>query len=130
MNIEQQQLVWQSRAGNRGIGSTLEGRLFVIGVSAAMVLGCSSAFAADPSPCPVAGDAVITNVLVSIRQKYDVPAICAARVTSQGLSAFGVAGVRKRGTTVPATLDDLWHLGSDTKAMTAMLLATFVEELR
>jgi CubicO group peptidase (beta-lactamase class C family) len=40
----------------------------------------------------------------------------------------GVTGVRKRGTTIPVTIDDLWHLGSDTKAMTATLAGTFVAE--
>lgn len=79
---------------------------------------------------PASGDAAVTNLLVAIRQKHDVPAISAAMVTRQGLSAVGVAGVRKRGTEVPATLDDLWHLGSDTKAMTAMLVARLVEQKR
>ena len=39
-----------------------------------------------------------------------------------------VVGVRKRDTDVRATLDDLWLLGSTTKAMTATLVATFVEQ--
>ncbi len=80
--------------------------------------------------CPAAGDAVVTNLLVPIRQEHDVPAISAAIVTSKGVTAIGAAGVRKRGAEVPATLDDLWHLGSDTKAMTATLLARLVEQGR
>jgi CubicO group peptidase (beta-lactamase class C family) len=80
--------------------------------------------------CPAFGDASVTNLLVPIRQKQDVPAICAVLVTSKGVVAQGVAGVRKRGTDIPATLDDLWHLGSDTKAMTATLIARLVERGR
>ncbi len=80
--------------------------------------------------CPACGDAEVTNRLVSIRQKHEVPAISAAVVTSEGLTTVGVAGVRKRGTEVPATRDDLWHLGSDTKAMTATLVAKLVEQGR
>jgi CubicO group peptidase (beta-lactamase class C family) len=80
--------------------------------------------------CPTGGDAIVTNLLVPIRPKHDVPALTAALVTSKGITVVGVAGVRKRGTEVPATLDDLWHLGSDTKAMTATLVAKLVEQGR
>lgn len=77
---------------------------------------------------PAAGDPAVTNLLVAIQQKHSVPAISAAIVTSQGLTTVGVAGVRKRGADAAATLDDLWHLGSDTKAMTATLVAKLVEQ--
>jgi CubicO group peptidase (beta-lactamase class C family) len=85
---------------------------------------------ANAKACPASGDVAVTRLLVSIRQKHDVPAICAAIVTSKGLTAVGVAGVRKRGKDVPATLGDLWHLGSDTKAMTATLVARLIEQNR
>jgi CubicO group peptidase (beta-lactamase class C family) len=80
--------------------------------------------------CPASGDAAVTNFLVAIRQKHDIPAICAALVTSKGIAVLGVAGVRKRGTDVAASADDLWHLGSDTKAVTATLVARLVEQQR
>ncbi|HEY9175203.1 MAG TPA: serine hydrolase domain-containing protein [Verrucomicrobiae bacterium] len=80
--------------------------------------------------CPATGDPAATNLLVAIRQKHDVPAIAAALVTSRDIRVVGVAGVRKRGTDVPATLNDLWHLGSETKAMTATLVARLVEQKR
>ena len=80
--------------------------------------------------CPTAGDAAVTALLVPIRRKYDVPAMAAALVTGQGLRSVGVVGVRKRGTEIAATLDDQWHLGSDTKAMTATLIARLVEQGR
>jgi CubicO group peptidase (beta-lactamase class C family) len=78
--------------------------------------------------CPAAGDPAVTNLLVTIREKYHVPAIAAARVTSKGLLTAGVVGTRKQGTEVAASLDDRWHLGSDTKAMTATLVAKLVEK--
>ncbi len=77
--------------------------------------------------CPVIGDSVVTQALVQIRQKYNVPALAVAVVTSDGLKYSGVAGVRKRGTEVPVALADLWHLGSDGKAMTGTLVARMVE---
>lgn len=72
----------------------------------------------------------VSNVLARIRQKHDVPAIAAAVVTSRGLEVAAVVGVRKRGSDVPAIPDDLWHLGSETKAMTATLVARLVEQGR
>lgn len=76
----------------------------------------------------VAGDEVVTRVLKPIREKSDVPAIAAAVVTSAGIQFVGAVGVRKRGSDIPITLDDLWHLGSDTKAMTSTLIAKLVEQ--
>lgn len=76
---------------------------------------------------PVA-DRKINVLLKQVQKKYDVPAIAGAIVTSEGLEAFGVAGVRKRGTRSRATPNDRWHLGSNTKAMTATLVAELVEQ--
>jgi CubicO group peptidase (beta-lactamase class C family) len=42
--------------------------------------------------------------------------------------AVGAVGTRRAGEKIPVTVDDRFHLGSDTKAMTSLLAATFVEE--
>jgi len=75
----------------------------------------------------VAGDEAVTRALKPIREKSDVPAITATVVTSDGIQFVGAVGVRKRGTEIPVTLEDRWHLGSDTKAMTSTLIAKLVE---
>jgi CubicO group peptidase (beta-lactamase class C family) len=77
--------------------------------------------------CPVAGDEAVTQELKPIRQKFNVPGMAAAVVTSEGIKLVGAVGVRKRGTETPVTLSDLWHLGSDGKAMTSTLIARLVE---
>ncbi len=77
--------------------------------------------------CPVDGDPAVTDVLKPIRQKYRIPALGGAVVTSEGLDVYGVVGTRKRGSDVPATLHDKWHVGSCTKAMTAALVGRLVE---
>ena len=77
--------------------------------------------------CPLVGDEAVTSALKPIRQKFGVPAMAALVVTSQGVQFAGAVGVRKRDTEIPVTLADEWHLGSDTKAMTATLLARLVE---
>jgi CubicO group peptidase (beta-lactamase class C family) len=100
----------------------LRGVKLTLAVVAAAVFG-----AAGAEVCPVAGDEKLSAALRELRQKYDVPAIAGAFVTSKGLERCAVAGVRKRGTAVAVTTNDLWHLGSDTKAMTATLAAVLVE---
>jgi CubicO group peptidase (beta-lactamase class C family) len=95
-----------------------------------LLLGsAASAADADPkAPCPAFGDETITRLLTPIRNKHNVPAMAAAIVTSRGLQKIGAVGVRKAGTQVSVSLDDKWHLGSDTKAMTATLVACLVEK--
>ena len=80
-----------------------------------------------PTFCPMAGDTNVTQLLKPIRQKFNMPAMAAAVVTSDSIKFVGAVGVRKRGTEVPVTLDDLWHLGSDGKIMTSTLIARMVE---
>ena len=66
--------------------------------------------------------------LDSIRKARNVPALGAAFIRGDGSVTSAVVGVRKRGTDVRATTEDKWPLASNTKAMTATLLATFVEQ--
>jgi CubicO group peptidase (beta-lactamase class C family) len=83
----------------------------------------------DPPPafCPAVGDEAVTGALKPILQKFNLPAMAAAVVTDDGIKFAGAVGVRKRGTDIPVGLDDLWHLGSDEKAMTATLIARLVQ---
>jgi CubicO group peptidase (beta-lactamase class C family) len=80
--------------------------------------------AAGPAPGPPS----LASALTEIRARYDLPALAGAIVTTDGLAEEAAVGVRKRGTRVPVTLADVWSLGSDTKAMTAFLVGTFVAE--
>lgn len=73
------------------------------------------------------GDSAVVKLLEPIRQSHKLPALGAALITSKGVVTSGVTGVRKRDTQIAATVDDLWHLGSDTKAMTATVIASLVE---
>lgn len=69
----------------------------------------------------------MAGLLEPLLRQHDLPALAAAVVTSRGLEASGAVGVRKRGTEVGVSTNDLWHLGSDTKAMTATLVGKWVE---
>ncbi len=67
-------------------------------------------------------------VLKPIVEKYKVPGMVAAIIEGDQVVAVGAAGVRKLGGEEPFTTDDQIHIGSDTKAMTATLIAMLVEE--
>ena len=55
------------------------------------------------------------------------PGLGGAVVDADGLRAIGVAGARRLNGTELIGIDDRWHLGSNTKALTATLYALFVE---
>jgi len=80
------------------------------------------------NPLKADPNAPLDQALETIRAKYKVPALAGAIFTTDKLVEFAAVGARKVGTTVPVTADDLWHLGSDTKMMTAMLAGTYVAE--
>ncbi len=59
--------------------------------------------------------------------RYNLPAVAAAIVLNGQTVAAGAVGTRRVGTDIPVTPRDRFHIGSDTKAMTALLAAVFVE---
>jgi CubicO group peptidase (beta-lactamase class C family) len=59
--------------------------------------------------------------------KHGLPAVAAAVTVGGKVVAAGAAGTRKAGAKLPVTVNDRFHLGSDTKAMTALLAAMLVE---
>jgi D-alanyl-D-alanine carboxypeptidase len=58
------------------------------------------------------------------------PALAGGVVTREGLVWSGVRGKRRADADEAATLEDRWHLGSNTKAMTAAVFARLVEQGR
>jgi CubicO group peptidase (beta-lactamase class C family) len=95
-----------------------------------LLLGFSGCAGEPVGPAPAAGDPALIALLEPIRQQHKLPALAAAVVTRQGLETLAVTGYRRRDRAVPATTNDLWHLGSNTKAMTAVLAGRLVERGR
>lgn len=69
----------------------------------------------------------LNDSLTEILEQHDVPSLAAAVVFGGEIHAAGAVGVRKRGDDTPVTVDDKYHIGSCTKAMTATLAGIFVE---
>ena len=77
---------------------------------------------------PVDGDASLSTIAANAVRTHRVPALGIAVVTATGPVVVGVAGYRRRGSTQAVLRDDLWHLGSCTKMMTAALIGRLIDE--
>jgi CubicO group peptidase (beta-lactamase class C family) len=69
----------------------------------------------------------VSQLLEPIRANRDVPALAAAAMKGGELVSVGATGLRRLGGTNKVTVDDLWHIGSCTKSMTASVAAMLVE---
>ena len=69
----------------------------------------------------------ISSTIQSIRGRYDLPGLGAAIVNGERIMALGTTGKRRADAPGKVGDADPWHLGSDTKAMTATLVAVQVE---
>lgn len=67
-------------------------------------------------------------LLEDVRAKHNVPALAALVLKDGVVVAEGAAGEREYGSGVGVTLDDLWHIGSNTKAMTAFLAQRLIDQ--
>lgn len=110
-----------ARIGRRSFNSAL---LLAVG---------SSLTAARPSRAAERGAAGAADDLAAklrpVRERAGLPAMGAVVVRGGGRAvALGVEGVRRAGGTEKVTPADRWHIGSNTKSMTATLCAMLVEE--
>ncbi|MDB5350447.1 MAG: penicillin-binding protein beta-lactamase class [Planctomycetota bacterium] len=76
---------------------------------------------------PGEGDDAIVSALKSLKQA-DVPGLTAAIAIPGKPTRTGATGIRKAGSPEGFGSHDLVHLGSCTKAMTATMIATLVEQ--
>lgn len=70
----------------------------------------------------------LDSILGPHLSRYNLPAIAAAVVQDGKVLAADAIGTRRAGAKIPVTINDRFHIGSDTKAMTALLAAIMVEE--
>jgi CubicO group peptidase (beta-lactamase class C family) len=116
-------------AGNVvGVIVLLAGAAWACGFDAAAAASSPAPVAASPAPAPASGELDLGPALAPIREKHHVPALAAALVEGDKVTAIGAVGVRSRSRAEPVTTEDLFHLGSCTKAMTATLIGAMVEE--
>ena len=78
----------------------------------------------------VAEQQSLNSVLERVTVKYGLPALAAAVAKDGRIVAIGAVGTRLLGVDIPVTVTDRFHLGSDTKAMTATLAGTLIDKGR
>lgn len=100
-------------------------------------VACGSSSPGDPDAGRATIDAMalvdagiheLTAALEDIRATRDIPALAAALVDNDGVVDIAATGTRVRGGTEAVTTADPFHLGSNTKAMTATLAAMLVDD--
>lgn len=69
----------------------------------------------------------INAVLQPYLARYGLPALAAAVVRDGRIVAAGAVGTRRADRDIPVRIEDRFHIGSDTKAMTSLLAGMLVE---
>ena len=94
----------------------------LLGLAAAILGGRGARAGDDP------GEDVVARALGKARDRAKLPGMAGAIVRLGEPTRVEAVGVRKDGSPEPFTSGDLIHLGSCTKAMTATMIASLVEE--
>jgi CubicO group peptidase (beta-lactamase class C family) len=83
-----------------------------------------------PSPIEpgVVGDGRLFELVETIRDRHNLPALGAIIVAEGQIAEQSVSGVRSISSNVSVTTSDRWHIASVAKAMTATLAAIMVEQ--
>lgn len=94
-----------------------------------LAAAAAAVFALAPlSPARAAEPVDLSSRLEPLLAGTDVPGLATLIIRDGAVAGQGVAGVRDLESRVPATIDDVWHLGSDGKAITATVIARLVEQ--
>jgi CubicO group peptidase (beta-lactamase class C family) len=96
---------------------------FSIGILAGSALLAVSATVSAATPTTN-----MSQVLEDIRKKHDLPALAVVVVKNGAICSRAAVGVRKWGDPAPVTTNDVFHIGSCTKSMTATLTAMLIED--
>lgn len=97
-----------------------------------LILVILMALRPKPTPFDVANLTIenrpLCEILADVHQQSGAPAMAIMTANSAGVTQICVAGVRANGDSALLTKDDVWHLGSNSKAMTAALIGRYVSD--
>lgn len=83
--------------------------------------------AGQPTPIAITATRDLHDLLLPIRDKTSIPALAGVAIKDGQIIAQGYAGVRAVNAPDEITINDKFHLGSCTKAMTATMIARLVD---
>ncbi|HVV65231.1 MAG TPA: serine hydrolase domain-containing protein [Rhizomicrobium sp.] len=92
-----------------------------------IVAACLVALSLLSARPAVAAPADIDSILKSAIAAGKAPALSMLVMREGKIARIGVTGVRRIDRPDPATTEDMWHIGSDAKPMTATLVALLVD---
>ncbi len=92
----------------------------------AILLGACASALPTPSPKDAQPEGALALEVAQVRSQHGIPAM-GASVVRGGVPSTAVAGVRRVDASDPVQRTDAFHLGSDTKAITASVVARLVE---
>lgn len=104
---------------------SLAARLGTLALLSITATSCGLPEQQTSAAAPVPHD--LSGIIAPLLERSRLPALGAAVVTPDGVEAIGAAGVRSWAGTEKVTVDDQWHIGSCTKAMTATLAARLID---
>lgn len=70
----------------------------------------------------------LDSYVQSVVKENEIPSLAVAIIDSSGIKHLTTSGIRKKGGSTKVTNQDLWHLGSNTKAMTSVLTAMLIQD--
>ena len=82
----------------------------------------------QPAQGGAPGDGRLSDLLEPIRDEFHLPGLVGAILIGDRLAATGAIGIKKIGSSQPIQITDQMHIGSCTKAMTATMIGSLVEE--
>ncbi len=101
--------------------------IFLAFITAACDKSSTSPVKKEP-PAPTLYDSPLATILDSLRYANDLPALAGAIVSDTSIIDAQAVGCRRWCGQANVTNDDLFHLGSDTKALTAVLIGVLIDD--
>lgn len=89
--------------------------------TAVLVFVAACASGGSPTDVALVPQGALGETLFDVHEQGSVPALAAYAFDSEGPVSSGAIGLRSLHTDVQVSLDDRWHLGSETKAMVGAL---------
>jgi beta-lactamase family protein len=99
-----------------------------LGLSALVVVALLSDAPLSATARPQSNSESLDAWIDSVRRQHNIPAMAAIVFRADTMLARGIAGVRRSNSTALVEERDRFQLGSNSKAITATVLATLVEE--
>jgi D-alanyl-D-alanine carboxypeptidase len=99
-------------------------------IPSAVIWVCAGLFLVTGAPAHADTElqSYLGGALIFLRHRDHDPAIAALIQIDGKVEAEAAVGVRALGHPEPVTVDDRWHIGSDTKAFTATMIGTLVDQ--